>query len=169
MGHREWFKDWTPWNEIGGGVANSITNKNIVIDYNHSTNTNIISSIPSPTAAVLDSGTTGHYLTADSPCENKQILSVSLPIKIPNGAIIHSSHTALLQNNDLPLKAREVHIFPESRKQSPLIHGYFLWQRMYCTVWWKQSHHNRQRLKQNNNARGQRPNNHSIHDRTAEK
>ena len=34
---------------------------------------------------VADTGTTGHYLTLDSPCDNKQQAVHLLPIKMPNG------------------------------------------------------------------------------------
>ena len=44
---------------------------------------------------------------------------------MPNGAIIHSSHTALLQNKDLPLKAREAHIFPGLENRALLSIGTF--------------------------------------------
>ena len=43
--------------------------------------------------AVADTGTTGHYLTLESPCENQQIAVIPLPIHIPNGEIITSTHT----------------------------------------------------------------------------
>lgn len=44
---------------------------------------------------------------------------------MPNCAIIHSSHTALLQNKDLPLKAREAHIFPGLENRALLSIGTF--------------------------------------------
>ena len=46
--------------------------------------------------AVADTGTTGHYLTLDSPCDNKQQDVNTLPIQMPNGEIITSAHTSLL-------------------------------------------------------------------------
>ena len=55
--------------------------------------------------AVADTGTKGHYLTLDSPCDNKQQAFHPLPIQIPNGEIITSTHTALLYHQDLPLQA----------------------------------------------------------------
>ena len=42
-----------------------------------------------------------------------------IPIKIPNGDIITSSHIALLPQQNLPDKARKAHIFPGLQK--PLI------------------------------------------------
>ena len=66
--------------------------------------------------AVADTGTTGHYLTFDSPCKNKQQAFHPLPIQIPNGEIITSMHTELLSHPDLPLKARKSHLFPGLNK-----------------------------------------------------
>ena len=106
-------------------MANSITNKNIVIDYYNTTNDYKISSYPSPSVAVADLRTTGYYLTADYPCDNKQIASVPLPIKMPDDTIIHSSHTDLLHNKDLPLQAREAHIFPDLKNRALLSIGIF--------------------------------------------
>ena len=65
---------------------------------------------------VADTGTTGHYLTVESPCKNKQQAVHPLPIQIPNGEIITSTHTALLSHPDLPLQARKAHLFPGLNK-----------------------------------------------------
>ena len=62
--------------------------------------------------SVEGTGTTGHYLTLDFPCSNKQQAFHPLPIQMPNGEIIKSMHTALLSHLDLPLQARQAHIFP---------------------------------------------------------
>ena len=61
---------------------------------------------------VVDTGTTGHYLTLNSPRSNKLKAVHPLPIQISNGEIIKSAHTALLAHPDLPLQARQVHLFP---------------------------------------------------------
>ena len=66
--------------------------------------------------AVAETGTTGHYLTLNSPCCNKRITIHPLPIQMQNGEIITSSHTALLNHQDLPFQARQEHIFPGPRK-----------------------------------------------------
>ena len=65
---------------------------------------------------LADSGTTGHYLTSTTPCVDKQVTFSPLPIHMPNGEIIHSTHTALLPNQDCPLEARRCHIFPGINK-----------------------------------------------------
>ena len=38
---------------------------------------------------------------------------VSLMVKIPNGTIIHSTHTGLIPNDCIPLAARRAHLFKE--------------------------------------------------------
>ena len=73
---------------------------------------NVIRLLPSSTAAIVDSGTTGHYLTATPPCGQKQFFSVLLPIKMPNGEIIHSTHTTLIPHKNLPIEARKAPVFP---------------------------------------------------------
>ena len=55
--------------------------------------------------------TTGNYLILDSPCTDKQSEVVLLPIKISNGNIILSTHTALLKIDTLLMEARRAHIF----------------------------------------------------------
>ena len=79
--------------------------------------------------AVADMGTTGHYLTLDSPRNNKQQAVHPIPIQIPNGEITTSMHTALLYHPDLLLQAQQAHIFPGINKALLYIgklcdHGY---------------------------------------------
>ena len=66
--------------------------------------------------AVADTETTGHYLTLNSPCSNKQKAIHPLPIQMPNREIIESTHTKLLNHQDLPFQARPVHIFSRLNK-----------------------------------------------------
>ena len=66
--------------------------------------------------SVADTGTTGHYLTLDLPCNNKQQAVLPFPIQMPNGRIIASTHTALLSHPDLPIQARKSHLFPGLNK-----------------------------------------------------
>ena len=75
----------------------------IVINYMQS-NPKLV--LPMDELAVADTVTTRHYLTLDSPCSNKQQDIHPLPIQMPNGEIIKSTHTALLSRPDLPLQAR---------------------------------------------------------------
>ena len=66
--------------------------------------------------AVADTGTTGHCLTLDLPCDNKQLAINLLPIRMPNREIIKSTYTALLSKKDLPIAARTSHLFPGLNK-----------------------------------------------------
>ena len=72
--------------------------------------------LPMDDLSVAYTGTTGHYLTLDSPCINKQKAFHLLPIQMPNGEVIKYTHTALLDHPDLPLQAQQAHIFQGSRR-----------------------------------------------------
>ena len=65
--------------------------------------------------AVADTGTMGYYLTLDWPCSKTNSVH-PLPIQIPNGEVIKSTHKALLDHPDLPLQARQANIFPGRNK-----------------------------------------------------
>ena len=52
--------------------------------------------------ALADYGTTGNYITPTTPCTNKQTSTQPIPINMPNGEIITSSHIALLPQHNLP-------------------------------------------------------------------
>ena len=56
------------------------------------------------------------FLTLDSPCDNKKITIITLPVRIPNGEIITSTYTELLSKTDLPVEARKADIFPCLKK-----------------------------------------------------
>ena len=77
------------------------------------------SCLDSSLEAVADSGTTIHYITPTTPCIDKKISNNPIPIKMPNGDIIISTHISLLPQHNLPEKARKAHIFPGLKK--PLI------------------------------------------------
>ena len=66
--------------------------------------------------AVAYTGTTGHYMTLDLSCDNKQLAVNPLPIRMPNGEIITSTHTALLSKQDIPIQARKSQLFPGLNK-----------------------------------------------------
>ena len=66
-------------------------------------------------SAIADTGTTGNYLPIDAPCINKKLTNNPISICMPNGHLLQSTHTALL-NNKLPIEAREAHLFPGLRK-----------------------------------------------------
>ena len=92
--------------------SNLVKNRNEQIHFNSMCN-------DSSLEAVADSGTTGHYITPTTPCTNKYTETQLIPIKIPNGEIITSSHITLIPQHNLPDKARQAHIFPGLQK--PLI------------------------------------------------
>ena len=63
--------------------------------------------------AIVDSGTIGHFLQIQSKCIDKQITNNGMKVKLTNGRIIESTHTALLNIKQLTIKARRVHLFPD--------------------------------------------------------
>lgn len=62
-----------------------------------------------------DSGTTGHYLSFDDKAvlSNLQPASKPISVKLPNGKIIASTHTGMLNLPLLPIAARLAHVFPQ--------------------------------------------------------
>ena len=62
--------------------------------------------------AIADSGTTGHVLQINSECIDKRIISEGLKVGLLDGSTITSTHTALLDIPQLPMKARRAHLFP---------------------------------------------------------
>ena len=66
---------------------------------------------PMDDLVVAETGTTGHYLTLDLPCNNKRQAVHPLQIQMTNEEIITSTHTALLYHPDLPLQAQQAHLF----------------------------------------------------------
>ena len=75
--------------------------------------------------AAADSGTSGNFLKSNIPCVDKIIAANLLGIHMPDGHIINSSHTALLPQNTLPIKARHAHIFPDLKNVALLSIGMF--------------------------------------------
>ena len=65
-----------------------------------------------PETAYADSGCTSHFLKSTSHCINKQPTSNGIRVKLPDGTIIQSTHTALLDLPELPIEARRAHVFP---------------------------------------------------------
>ena len=69
--------------------------------------------------AILDSGTTGNYLTINSPVDNLTPTPNGVRAKIPDGTILEASHQCELRLPQLPAKARIGHIFTEFK--NPLL------------------------------------------------
>ena len=83
---KTWNKDWinggpTEWG--GAGFDKDIVNINENDINSIQSNPKLIQ--PMDDLAVADTGTTGHYLTLDSPCNNKKQDFHPLPIQMPNG------------------------------------------------------------------------------------
>ena len=114
---KTWNKEWTnggPTEWGGAGLDEDIVNINDnYINYIQS-NHKLVLSVED--LEVADTGTTGHYLTLNSSCSNKRKAIYPLPIQMPNGEIIKSTHTALLNHQDLPFQAKQAHIFPGIKK-----------------------------------------------------
>jgi hypothetical protein len=50
-------------------------------------------------------GCTGHFLKTDSPCVEKTATTAGINVRLPNGSVITSTHTALLDFPALPIAA----------------------------------------------------------------
>ena len=131
-GGKQWNKDGinsrpTEW---GGAVLNSdiaYINENYINCINY--NPKLVKETDVGKCTVTDTVTTGHYMTLDSSYNNSKIVVIPLPIHMPNGEIITSTHTALLYKPDLQIEARKTHIFPWLNKSLLSIvtfcdHGY---------------------------------------------
>jgi hypothetical protein len=64
-------------------------------------------------AVILDTGCTSHFLTMSGPYVNAQPAYPGLDVQLPSGALMRSTHTAILDIPSLPLAARHCHLFPE--------------------------------------------------------
>jgi len=68
---------------------------------------------PTIATAILDSGTTGHFLHPTSPAHNIEPTTIPLHVRLPDGSTIASTHTATLTIPGLPRVAAQAHIFPD--------------------------------------------------------
>jgi hypothetical protein len=59
----------------------------------------------------VDSGCTGHFLLVNAPCLNKVESRTPLTVRLPNGATMESSHTAVLDIPELNAAASKAHVF----------------------------------------------------------
>jgi hypothetical protein len=73
--------------------------------------------------AIVDSGCTGHFLLVNAPCLNKVETQTPLTVRLPNGAIMESSHTAELDIPELNTAASKAHVFPGMAHHSLLSVG----------------------------------------------
>ena len=54
-----------------------------------------------------------NFPPSSTKCDDIKLAVVSLPVKMPNGTIIHSTHTGLIPNDSIPLAAHRAHLFKE--------------------------------------------------------
>jgi hypothetical protein len=73
--------------------------------------------------AIVDSGCTGHFLLVTAPCLNKVKSWNPLTVRLPNGAIMESSHTADLDIPKLNAAASKAHVSPGMAHHSLLSVG----------------------------------------------
>ena len=66
---------------------------------------------------IADSGCTGHYACLNTKYTNVQPAgSKSIKVTLPNNTTISSTHIGMLPHDNLPEKARIVHLFPDLKK-----------------------------------------------------
>jgi hypothetical protein len=63
--------------------------------------------------AIVASGCTDHFLLANAPCSNKVKSRIPLTVRLPNGAIMESSHTAELDIPELNAAASKANFSQE--------------------------------------------------------
>jgi hypothetical protein len=73
--------------------------------------------------AIVGSGRTGHFLLINAPCLNKVKSRTPLTVRLPNGAMMESSHTAELDIPELNAAASKAHVFPRIANHSLLSVG----------------------------------------------
>jgi hypothetical protein len=73
--------------------------------------------------SIVDSGCTGHFLLVNAPCLNKVKSQTPLTVRLPNGAMMESSHTATLNIPELNAAASIAHVFPGMANHSLLSVG----------------------------------------------
>ena len=59
-----------------------------------------------------DTVSTGHYLTANAPNHQQVVASILVPICVPNGKVIRSTHSAQLDLPSLPTSTQQTYISP---------------------------------------------------------
>ena len=76
------------------------------------------------------SGCTSHFLGTNAHCTNKQSCAQGVIIKLANNMTMKATHTALLDHPNIPIEARQCHIFPDMGSKALLSiaqfvdHGY---------------------------------------------
>jgi hypothetical protein len=70
------------------------------------------SSLASTSTAIVDTGTTVHFLCINIPCLNRQPTAKPITAQCPNGQTMTSAQTADLDLPYMPLKVHTAHLFP---------------------------------------------------------
>jgi hypothetical protein len=102
MGGSQRGKEWWHWSRLHSSVKVASCYNAYTVDLSSTTFNSI-----------ADSGCNSHFLLPDSHCISKVPTNDGIRVKLPNGSIITATHTALLDLPDLPLAARQSHIFPD--------------------------------------------------------
>ena len=81
-----------------------------------------ISCTPTPSInlhpAIIDTGTTGHYITADAPCNDSDSTAPAITVYLPDGQPIKSTASTRLELPLVNTEAKTAHIFPTLHKNS---------------------------------------------------
>ena len=88
-------------------------------------NSNLVKETDVDELAVEDTRTTRHYTTLDSPYNNNKLAVIPIPIRMPNGEMITSTHMSLLSKPDLSIEALKAHLFPGLNKSLLSIGTFF--------------------------------------------
>ena len=81
-------------------------------------------------SAIADSGCTSHFLGNKAHCTNKKPCAQGVIVNLPNNMTMQATHTALLDHPNIPIEARQCHIFPDMGSKALLSiaqfvdHGY---------------------------------------------
>ena len=65
------------------------------------------------TNVIVDSGTTENRVPVRSKVTNVKTSNIPIAVKLPAGEVIKSTHTGLLQNENIPLGVRNMYLFPD--------------------------------------------------------
>jgi hypothetical protein len=103
-----------------GGEVKIANFFNIIIFYLDSTPPNNLCN----SSAILESVATGNFLVFDARCVSKKKTLHALSVTLPDGTIIHSTHTAILSLPGLPPYANKEHLFPNHFKHSLISAGH---------------------------------------------
>ena len=72
---------------------------------------------------IADTGASENYIDSNTPANNKIINNNPLQVKLPNGEVLHSTHTALLHLPGIKEEATQAHIIPNLKNTSLLSIG----------------------------------------------